>query len=162
MFVIVMGVSGSGKTTIGRLLANQMDCRFYEGDDFHPPANVAKMSAGIPLTDEDRAGWLAALAELIQTGLNHEECGVIACSALKEKYRHMLAVDPGKVKFVYLKGSFEVVLPRLQKRRGHFMKPGLLHSQFTALEEPSTALVFDIRQSPEGIVQKVMEQLWKT
>ncbi len=99
MFVILMGVSGSGKTTIGRLLAQRLNWPFYEGDDYHPPTNVAKMAAGIPLDDEDRASWLAALADIIRNGLQRGEDGVLACSALKEKYRGVLRVDPARVKF---------------------------------------------------------------
>lgn len=161
MFVIVMGVSGSGKTTIGKAIAEQLGCRFYDGDDFHPTAIVAKMVAGIPLTDEDRAGWLAALAALIQRGLQQGESGVIACSALKEKYRQALCVDAGQVKFVYLKGSYEVILGRMQNRQAHYMKPAMLQSQFETLEEPQGVLTVDITLSPDVIVRNIMEYLKK-
>lgn len=159
MFVIVMGVAGSGKTTIGKAVAERLGCRFYDGDDFHPAANVAKMAAGIPLNDDDRAGWLDALSALIRSGLQKGESGVIACSALKEKYRAILQVDPGQVKFVYLKGSYEVILARMQSRAGHYMKPAMLQSQFETLEEPQEVLVEDITQAPEAIVVDIMAHL---
>jgi gluconokinase len=155
MFVIVMGVSGSGKTTIGKGLAGKLGYRFYEGDDFHPAANMAKMAAGVPLDDEDRAGWLAALASVIRDALERGESGVIACSALKEKYRAMLRIDAGRVRFVYLEGSYEVIRERMETRQGHFMKPALLRSQFEALEEPQGELTVDIGLSPEEIIQSV-------
>ena len=161
MFVIVMGVSGSGKTTIGKAIAEQLGCRFYDGDDFHTPAIVAKMVAGIPLTDEDRAGWLAALAALIQRCLQQGESGVIACSALKEKYSQALCVDAGQVKFVYLKGSYEVILGRMQNRQAHYMKPAMLQSQFETLEEPQGVLTVDVTLSPDVIVRNIMEYLQK-
>ncbi|MFZ1793461.1 MAG: gluconokinase [Anaerolineae bacterium] len=159
MFVILMGVSGSGKTTIGKKLAAGMACRFYDGDDFHPPENVAKMAAGAPLNDNDRAGWLAALAGLIRAGIEKDECGVIACSALKEKYRAALRVDAERVRFVYLRGSYDVILGRMQSRKEHYMKPGMLASQFEALEEPQDALVEDITLAPDVIVRDIMDKL---
>ena len=117
MFIILMGISGSGKTTIGRMLAQRLGWPFYDGDDYHPPANVAKMAAGVPLDDEDRAGWLAALAALIEEGLAAGEHGVIACSALKETYRDVLRrSDRERVKFVYLRGSYEVLFERMKGR----------------------------------------------
>jgi gluconokinase len=158
MFVIMMGVAGSGKTTIGKAVAERLGWRFYDGDDFHPPANVAKMAAGIPLTDEDRAGWLDALAALIRSGLEKGESGVVACSALKEKYRAVLRVEPQQVKFVYLKGSYEVILARMQSRQ-HFMKPVMLQSQFATLEEPEDAIVEDITLAPDAIIQNIVERL---
>jgi 6-phosphogluconate dehydrogenase len=159
MFVIMMGVSGSGKTTIGQAVAGRLGCPFYDGDNFHPAANVAKMAAGIPLTDEDRAGWLDALANLIRRGLERGEQGVIACSALKERYRDILRIDPNLVKFVYLKGSYEVILARMETREAHYMKPAMLQSQFKTLEEPEGVLVEDITQLPDVIVQNIMEHL---
>lgn len=159
MIVIVMGVSGSGKTTIGKALADRLGYPFYEGDDFHPAANVAKMAAGVPLTDGDRAGWLAALAGVIQDALRRGEGAVIACSALKEKYRAVLRGDARQVKFVYLKGSYHVILERMHRREAHYMKPSLLQSQFEALEEPEDALSADIRLSPEELVQSVLKLL---
>ncbi len=157
MFVIVMGVSGSGKTTIGKGLAERLGYRFYEGDDFHTAGNVAKMAAGIPLTDEDRAGWLRALAGVIRDDLRRGEGGVMACSALKEKYRAVLRVDPRLVKFVYLKGSYEVIRERLERRTGHYMSPALLQSQFEALEEPEDEWVADIGLRPEEVIEHVVK-----
>lgn len=158
MFVVLMGVAGSGKTTIGRLLAERLACHFYDGDDFHPPANVAKMAAGTPLNDEDRAGWLAALAEVIRSGLARGESGVVACSALKENYRAVLRVDATQVQFIYLKGSYEVILQRMQSRQ-HFMKPSMLQSQFAALEEPAGVPWIDITLAPDEIVRRILAQI---
>ncbi len=162
MFVIVMGVSGCGKTTVGQALAQALDCPFYDGDDYHPPANVAKMAAGTPLDDDDRAGWLAALADVIRAGLSRGERGVIACSALKQKYRQALragSADPALVRFVYLKGDYDTILARMQSRAGHYMKAGMLQSQFDALEEPADAITATITLPPEEIVRRVMDQL---
>ena len=160
MFVIVMGVSGCGKSTVGRLLAGKMGCAFYDGDDFHPAANIAKMSQGIPLNDDDRAGWLAALAELIRGSLGKGESGVLACSALKQKYRDVLRVDADQVKFVYLKGSYDLIKARMEARPGHYMKPGMLDSQFAALEEPTDAVTVSIEHSPEVIAEQAFRQLF--
>ena len=159
MFLIVMGVSGCGKSTIGRLLAERLHWPFYDGDDFHPPANVAKMSQGIPLDDADRAGWLDALADLIRSTLQEGESGVLACSALKQRYREQLNVDPAQVRFIYLKGSYELIKMRMQARPGHYMKPGMLDSQFAALEEPLDAITVEIDPSAEEIVDEVIRQL---
>jgi gluconokinase len=159
MLVVVMGVSGSGKSTIGRLLAERLGCPFYDGDDYHPPANIAKMAAGIPLDDSDRAEWLAALASLIANSLARGECGVIACSALKKRYRDVLRLDERQVRFVYLRGSFDAIQTRLQSREGHFMSASLLQSQFDALEEPDEAIVVDATLEPERVLDTIMEQL---
>ena len=159
MFVIVMGVSGCGKSTIGKLLAERLDCPFYDGDDFHPAANIAKMSQGIPLNDEDRAGWLTALADLIRSSLQKGESGVLACSALKQRYRDQLRVDDKQVKFVYLKGSYELIKARMLARPGHYMKPGMLDSQFAALEEPLDAITVSIENSPQEVVALVLTSL---
>ena len=159
MFIIVMGVSGSGKNTVGELLAERLRCPFYDGDHFHPPANIAKMSAGIPLNDDDRAGWLLALAGIIRQGLAQGENGVLACSALRQHYRDVLRVDPQQVHFVYLKGSYDLIWERMQRRQGHYMKASMLQSQFAALEEPADALTFDITQPPQQIVDAVLARL---
>ena len=159
MFVIIMGVSGSGKNTVGELLAAHLDCPFYDGDHFHPPANIAKMSAGVPLDDADRLGWLQALADLIRQGLAAGECGVIACSALKQSYRNLLAVDPQQVHFVYLKGHYDLIWERMLLRQGHYMKASMLQSQFAALEEPRDAFTVDISQTPQQIVDAILAHL---
>lgn len=159
MFLIVMGVSGCGKSTIGKSLAEDLGWPFYDGDDFHPAENVAKMSQGIPLTDADRAGWLAALARLIRGSLQKGQSGVLACSALKQKYRDELTVDPNQVKFIYLKGDYALIKARMEARPGHYMKPGMLDSQFAALEEPTDALTVDIRQTPQEILSLIETQL---
>jgi gluconokinase len=142
MVVILMGVSGAGKTTIGRALAQQLQWRFAEGDDFHSAANIAKMHAGIALTDQDRAPWLQSLRKAITGWLAAGENVVLACSALKAAYRQILLVSP-EVKFVYLRGSFDLIAKRLALRHGHFMNPDLLKSQFDTLEEPKDALTID-------------------
>lgn len=165
MFVILMGVAGSGKTTVGQILAQELGCPFFDGDDFHPPANIAKMAAGIPLDDDDRAGWLAALAALMRNGLDQDQCGVIACSALKETYRQVLqsaVIEPDQVRFVYLKGDYTTILARMQSRAGHYMKAAMLQSQFDALEEPAGVITVDTTQSPEDIVRAVMHGLEHT
>jgi gluconokinase len=158
MIVIVMGVAGSGKSTIGQRLADRLGWPFYDGDDFHPPANVEKMRAGIPLTDEDRSGWLSALADVIAQQLRQDQSAVIACSALKQQYRARLSADD-QVRFVYLRGSYALIEARLRERTGHYMPPDLLASQFAALEEPQSALIVDIDQLPEQIVTEIVGQL---
>jgi len=158
MILIVMGVAGCGKSTIGQLLADRVGWPFYDGDDFHPSANIEKMSKGIPLTDEDRSGWLSALAELIGERIQHNQSAVIACSALKQKYRDRLAVD-ARVRFVYLCGSYDLIEARLCERPGHYMKPELLASQFAALEEPTGVLTLDVSLAPEQLVTEIVRQL---
>ncbi|MEW6287594.1 MAG: gluconokinase [Chloroflexota bacterium] len=156
-FFIVMGVSGSGKTAVGKALAQKLDWDFFDADDFHPPANIAKMANGIPLTDEDRAPWLDSLHELIASTLKANRRGVLACSALKERYRQRLLEGNDGVQIVYLKGSYELIWQRMEKRTDHYMKPQMLKSQFDALEEPSNALTLDISQP----VEKIVEQVYK-
>jgi gluconokinase len=149
-----MGVSGSGKTTIGRGLAGELGWRFYDADDFHPRSNVEKMARGVPLDDEDRAPWLESLRDLIRLCLGRGESAVLACSALKRSYRAYLLIDEN-VKLVYLKGDYELIDERLKNRRGHFMKSKLLDSQFAALEEPERGLTVDISLPPEKIIETI-------
>lgn len=156
--IVVMGVSGSGKTEIGKLLSEKLSRPFFDGDDFHPEANVKKMSSGLPLNDEDRKEWLIALNKL---AIEHRHDGaVIACSALKKNYRSLLRAGMGNcMDFVYLDGSFELIKSRLEQRKGHFMPMNLLQSQFDALEPPSKAIKVSIKESPAKIVKQIMKQL---
>jgi gluconokinase len=135
VIVIVFGVSGAGKTTIGKLLARELGWRFIEADDFHPEANIVKLRSGHPLTDEDRWPWLERLREQIKRSVATGENAVLACSALKRAYRDRLRVSEG-VMFVFLRGDFALVEKQLRNRRGHFLDPDLLQSQFDDLEEP--------------------------
>jgi gluconokinase len=155
MFLIFIGVSGCGKTTIGKRTADRLGVPFYEGDEFHPPKNIEKMSQGIPLTDEDREDWLAQLSQLIHEKLKLGESGVLSCSALKENYRKRLSVDPDGVRFIYLKGSYALIRSRLQNRADHYMPAQLLASQFEALEEPSDTFMVNIDQTLEAIMDEV-------
>ena len=158
--ILVMGVSGCGKTTIGKKLAEQLEVPFLEGDDYHPEENVAKMKSGQPLTDEDRMPWLQNLAKAAQ---KHEETGfVMACSALKAHYRNVLKLlINSELKIVFLDGKFETIKTRMEERAGHFMPAELLQSQFDTLEPPQNALTYDITQSPELIIKDVIKKLEK-
>ena len=157
-FFIVMGVSGSGKTSVGKALAEHLGWDFYDADDFHPPKNVAKMANGIPLDDTDRAPWLAELHNLISSSLTQNKPGVLACSALKERYRQQLMDGNEGVQLVYLKGSYDLIWSRMIARKEHYMKPHMLHSQFDALEEPTNALTIDISMPVKKILSKILEQ----
>jgi gluconokinase len=156
--VVVMGVAGSGKTTVGTMLADAMHCAFLEGDSLHPAANVEEMTHGIPLTDADRAPWLAAVHARLLDSFTRGECLVVACSALKRAYRTVLA-EGIPITWVYLKGSVALIRSRLQHRTGHYMKAAMLASQFEALEEPSDALIVDISQPPGKIVEQILGEL---
>jgi gluconokinase len=158
MVVIIMGVAGSGKTTIGSLLADELGWDFYDADDFHTEASRTKMSQGIPLTDDDRAVWLASLRELICKNIQSQKASVLACSALKQSYRATLKVNRD-VEFVYLKGSFQQIKTRLMRRTGHYMPPKLLASQFDILEEPADALKVDISHTPQEIIKSIRKGL---
>jgi gluconokinase len=154
-----MGVSGSGKSTIGQMLAESLGWEFHDGDDLHPEANKRKMHSGLALTDEDRAPWLLTIRNLISSIVGAGRNAVIACSALKQSYRDQIVVDPAAVKIVFLKGSAELIASRIQSRIGHFMSPTLLQSQFDTLEEPRDAIVVDIDASPAEIVRAIRAQI---
>jgi len=156
---LVMGVAGSGKTTLGHQLASELSWAFYDADDFHPPENVAKMAAGTPLTDDDRLPWLEALRARIDDSLRTGESAVATCSALKESYRSIVMPATDRVKLIYLRGSRELLHQRLATRVGHFMKPSMLDSQLDALEEPRDALILDIAQSPQALVATIRQAL---
>ncbi len=160
-FFIVMGVSGSGKTSVGQALASHLGWDFYDADDFHPQANVAKMGSGIPLDDSDRAPWLVSLHDLIESCLTQNRPGVLACSALKERYRQQLLEGNDGAQIIYLKGSYDLIWSRMSSRADHYMKPGMLQSQFEALEEPSSALAVDISMSVDEILQAILQFMWK-
>lgn len=157
MVILVMGVAGSGKTTIGQLLARELGWSFADADDFHPPANIAKMSASQPLDDADRAPWLAAIRAHIDRCLARGENAVVTCSALKKSYRRALVGDPAQVRIVHLHGSRELLLSRISGRKEHFMKPAMLDSQLATLEPPADALTVDISPPPAEIVAKIRE-----
>ncbi len=159
--VIVMGVTGSGKTTIGKQLAAALNWEFSDGDSFHPPANIEKMSQGIPLDDASRMPWLEALQQAIDGWLQENKNVVLACSALKAAYRQALWRDPDRMRLVYLKGSSELLAQRLSDRHGHFMKKNLLQSQLDILEEPDpqSSIWVDISQPFEAIAPEIMSSL---
>jgi gluconokinase len=159
MVIILMGVSGSGKTTIGQLLAQRLGWTFYDGDDFHPPANVEKMRSGFPLTDADRDSWLTALQQLIDNLLQNGRSAILACSALKQSYRAQLQGNSHQIRFIYLRGTETLIRSRLESRSGHFMKADLLASQFATLEEPHDVLTANIDQPPEKIVAYIQQHL---
>ena len=159
MIIVLMGVSGAGKTTVGKLLALDLGWTFYEGDDLHPRSNVVKMAQGIPLTDEDRQPWLQQIRLLINDLISRGQNGVIASSALKQAYRDQLVEDDDDVKLVYLKGEYPLIFARLEERQDHFMKGGLLESQFLAMEEPDRAVIIDVTWEPEEIVTAVKQAL---
>jgi gluconokinase len=159
MVLVLMGVSGSGKTTIGALLAKALQWRFYEGDDLHSVANRSKMTHGIALTDADRLPWLRRIRRLIERCLATGVDAVIACSALKQSYRELIVGDTRQVRIVFLKGSPRLIKARLGKRKGHFMPSALLPSQFAALEEPGDAITIDVSDKPAQIVDAIRRRL---
>src|SRR5262245_16066120 len=155
-----MGVSGSGKSTVGKLLARQLGWTFIEADDFHPKANIDKMARGEPLDDDDRRPWLQALRQRVEQACRVGENAVLACSALKHAYQDYLeGHDPDCVEYVYLEGPEELIHKRLEARKGHFFKPGLLHSQYEALEPPEHAVRVSVARSPEEIVSEIRRQM---
>jgi gluconokinase len=160
MIVVVMGVSGAGKSTVGKLLARELGWSFVEADDYHSAANIEKMRRGIPLDDEDRQPWLNAVRHRLEEAGARGENVVLACSALKHAYQHYLAqYAPESVRYVYLVGSEELLRERLTRRTGHFMNPALLHSQFEALEPPEGAIRVDVTPSPEVIAATIRLKL---
>jgi gluconokinase len=160
--ILVMGVSGSGKTTVGAMLAGQLGWKYAEADSFHPPANIEKMAAGHPLTDEDRRPWLAAISKWIDDTIAAGEPAVVTCSALKRTYRDQLGAGRPQVQMVYLKGDRDLIATRLAARQGHFFTAEMLDSQFADLEEPTAeegALVVSIAGTPKEIVEDILAAL---
>lgn len=163
MIIIVMGVSGCGKSTVGKLIADLWDTEYVDADDHHPEENIKKMKGGIALEDTDRVGWLMNLRQLISSHLTEEKNLVLACSALKQSYREVLSRHDKRVKFVYLDGDFETISNRMKERKGHYMPEELLQSQFDALEVPTKeeALHYSIEMAPLEIAQASMASLIK-
>ena len=150
-----MGVAGSGKSTLGRALAQKLGWDFFDADDFHSAENIAKMAAGIPLSDSDRIPWLTTLNRQLVSTLDAGRHPILACSALKEKYRARLLRDAAGIVVIYLKGSYEEIRPRLLTREGHYMKENMLRSQFNTLEEPHNALVLDVSQPVSEMLKRI-------
>ena len=157
--IILMGVSGCGKTSVGRELSDSLGWPFYDGDDFHPQTNIDKMTRGIPLGDDDRRPWLERLHEMIVEHLDDEQSVILACSALKRTYREILQGDRQEVRFVYLAGTFDLIYQRMQERREHYMKADMLRSQFTVLEPPQQALTVTIDKPVAKIVGEIIANL---
>jgi len=161
--IILMGVSGSGKSTVGAALAREINAKFIDGDDLHPRANIQKMASGTPLNDDDRAPWLLRLNDAAYSLRHKNETGVIVCSALKRRYRDALRKDNEGMVFIYMKGSFDVIADRLKARAGHFMPTDLLRSQFDALEEPGDdepdVLRVNIDHKFDGVVDRCVAAL---
>jgi gluconokinase len=158
MIILITGVTGSGKSTIGRLLGAQLHWKFYEGDDFHPAVNIEKLRHGVPLDDEDRLPWLTAIRDTIHAVIDRGEDAVIACSALKESYRRMLQINADVV-VIHLQANPELVAERLKHRTGHFMNRTLIQSQFETLEQPAAALKIDAGLSPGEVVRLIRDRL---
>lgn len=157
MILILMGVTGAGKTTVGRLLASKLGWQFADADDFHSPENVRKMHAGIALTDADRAPWLAALHDaVLRWSVEHKNV-VLACSALKREYRDQLRTP--ETRFIYLQGTYHLIAERLQNRHGHFATESILKGQFADLEEPENAIVVSVEKTPEQIAAEIVAKL---
>lgn len=156
--IIIMGVSGCGKTTIGKRLSDRTGMPFFDADDFHPQSNIDKMSNNIPLTDSDRHPWLISLSEKIAFW-DSQGGAILACSALKEQYRELLSAGNTSISWVYLSGSFELIKSRMESRNGHYMKASLLQSQFDALEVPDYGLDISIENDPEEIIDTIISKL---
>jgi gluconokinase len=158
VIVLLMGPAGSGKTTVGELLASQLGWEFADGDSFHSPANIEKMSRGVPLDDHDRIPWLDAIRAAMEHWNAQRRNVVLACSALKKSYRERLLINSA-VRLVYLKGTFDLLRQRLHARKGHYATEQILKSQFADLEEPADAITMDVARSPEEIVAQIRKQL---
>jgi gluconokinase len=159
MIVILMGVTGTGKTTVGKVLAERTGWPFHDADDFHSPASVEKMRSGIPLTDDDRWPWLDRLNALLRADQAKGESAILGCSALKQRYRDRLQQGLEKVRWVFLNGDIELIRSRLQARKGHYMNPALLQSQFDALEPPRDALNIDVDEERAALAERVLQGL---
>ena len=162
--VVLMGVSGSGKSTIGKLLAERLGCGYFDADAFHAPDAIAKMQSGQPLDDRDRMPWLGRIAQKIEALVTDDESGVIGCSALKHRYRNILfdGIPRERIALVYLRGSYDLIRGRLAQRQGHFMPPALLQSQFDQLEEPKAdeqPIKVDIAPAPDAVVAAILREL---
>jgi len=152
---LIMGVSGSGKTTLGQALAQKLGWDFFDADDFHPPANIAKMASGIPLSDSDRAPWLAALHDQLSSTLKSNRHPILACSALKQKYRVQLLDNINGIEIIYLKGSYDLIWSRMSTREGHYMRSEMLRSQFAALEDPENVFALDVSMTVKDMIDKI-------
>lgn len=150
-----MGVSGSGKTTLGQALAQKLGWDFFDADDFHPAANIAKMASGIPLSDSDRAPWLAALHDQLSSTLKSNRHPILACSALKQKYRVQLLDNINGIEIIYLKGNYDLIWSRMSTREGHYMRSEMLRSQFAALEDPENVFALDVSMTVEDMIDKI-------
>jgi gluconokinase len=162
LVLVLMGVSGCGKSTTGARLSKLLGWPFRDADSFHPQANIDKMSKGLPLTDEDRQPWLAAIAQWVDERLARNESGIVSCSALKRAYRRVIVGERDRVRLVYLKGDMALIGDRISRRRNHFMPPALLKSQFDALEEPQAderPLSVPVVLSPRRVVESIVQQL---
>jgi gluconokinase len=153
---LIIGVSGSGKTTVGQALAQKLGWDFFDADDFHPPANIAKMASGIPLSDSDRAPWLAALHDQLSSSLKSNRHPILACSALKENYRTQLLDGIDGIEIIYLKGTYDLIWSRMSTREGHFMRPEMLRTQFAVLEDPEHVFALDISLPVKDMIDKII------
>jgi len=159
---LIMGVSGSGKTTVGKALAQKLEWDFFDADDFHPAENITKMASGIPLSESDRAPWLASLHNLLSSILKSNRHPVLACSALKEEYRAELLDGMDGIEVIYLKGNYDLISSRMSARENHYMRPEMLRSQFATLEEPQNALVLDVSASVEELIDKIVAKYFSS